>query len=106
MDLLYTLVILFYLGVAGLLVYLVLVQEPKQGAGDLMGGSADLFSARGVTGGLYRLTVILGWSSRPWPWSSASGPVDKAGPPRYHGRCLGPWRSWERASMALRRSGV
>ena len=91
MDLLYTLVILFYLGVAGLLVYLVLVQEPKQGAGDLMGGSADLFSARGVTGG---------------PWSSASGPVDKAGPPRYHGRCLGPWRSWERASMALRRSGV
>lgn len=37
MDLLYTLVILFYLGVAGLLVYLVLVQEPKQGAGDLMG---------------------------------------------------------------------
>ncbi|ETN88380.1 preprotein translocase subunit SecG [Thermus scotoductus] len=60
MDFLYTLVILLYLGVAGLLVYLVLVQEPKQGAGDLMGASADLFSARGVTGGLYRLTVILG----------------------------------------------
>jgi preprotein translocase subunit SecG len=60
MDFLYTLVILLYLGVAGLLVYLVLVQEPKQGAGDLLGGSADLFSARGVTGGLYRLTVILG----------------------------------------------
>ncbi|MFX4354907.1 preprotein translocase subunit SecG [Acinetobacter baumannii] len=60
MDFLYTLVILLYMGVAGLLVYLVLVQEPKQGAGDLMGASADLFSARGVTGGLYRLTVILG----------------------------------------------
>lgn len=60
MDFLYTLVILLYLGVAGLLVYLVLMQEPKQGAGDLMGASADLFSARGVTGGLYRLTVILG----------------------------------------------
>ncbi|GAA6746325.1 MULTISPECIES: preprotein translocase subunit SecG [Thermus] len=60
MDFLYTLVILLYLGVAGLLVYLVLVQEPKQGAGDLMGASTDLFSARGVTGGLYRLTVVLG----------------------------------------------
>lgn len=60
MDFLYTLVILLYLGVAGLLVYLVLVQEPKQGAGDLMGASADLFSARGVTGGLYRLTILLG----------------------------------------------
>ncbi|WP_038048994.1 preprotein translocase subunit SecG [Thermus caliditerrae] len=60
MDFLYTLVILLYLGVAGLLVYLVLAQEPKQGAGDLMGASADLFSARGVTGGLYRLTILLG----------------------------------------------
>lgn len=60
MDFIYTLVILLYLGVAGLLVYLVLVQEPKQGAGDLMGASADLFSARGVTGGLYRLTILLG----------------------------------------------
>ncbi len=60
MDVLYTLVILLFLGVAGLLVYLVLIQEPKQGAGDLMGGSADLFSARGVTGGLYRVTVVLG----------------------------------------------
>ncbi len=60
MDFLYTLVILLYLGVAGLLVYLVLVQEPKQGAGDLMGASADLFSARGFTGGLYRLTILLG----------------------------------------------
>ncbi|GAA5337049.1 MULTISPECIES: preprotein translocase subunit SecG [Thermus] len=60
MDFLYTLVILLYLGVAGLLVYLVLVQEPKQGAGDLMGASADLFSARGITGGLYRLTILLG----------------------------------------------
>ncbi len=60
MDFLYALIILLYLGVAGLLVYLVLVQEPRQGAGDLMGATGDLFSARGFTGGLYRLTLILG----------------------------------------------
>lgn len=60
MGFLYTLVILLYLGVAGLLVYLVLAQEPRQAAGDLMGGTGDLFSARGFTGGLYRLTLILG----------------------------------------------
>ncbi|MER3553884.1 MAG: preprotein translocase subunit SecG [Meiothermus sp.] len=60
MAILSTLVIIFFVLAAGLLVYLVLSQEPKQGAGDLMGGNTDLFSARGVTGGLYRITVILG----------------------------------------------
>lgn len=55
----YILIVLFVIA-AGLLVYLVLSQEPKQGAGDLMGANTDLFSARGVTGGLYRITVILG----------------------------------------------
>ncbi|TBH20791.1 preprotein translocase subunit SecG [Thermus thermamylovorans] len=61
MDFLYTLVILLFLGVSGFLVYLVLIQEPKQASSaDLMGGAADLFSARGFTGGLYRLTVLLG----------------------------------------------
>ncbi len=60
MDFLYSLVLLLFIAVAGLIVYVVLIQEPRQGAGDLMGGSTDLFSARGITGGLYRLTVILG----------------------------------------------
>lgn len=61
MAILSTFVIIFFVLAAGLLVYLVLSQEPKQGAGDLMGGgNTDLFSARGVTGGLYRITVILG----------------------------------------------
>ncbi len=60
MAILYTVVVILFVLAAGLLVYLVLSQEPKQGAGDLMGGSTDLFSARGVTGGLYRITVALG----------------------------------------------
>jgi len=39
----------------------VLLQEPKQGGGDILGGGAtDLFAARGVTGGLYRVTIWLG----------------------------------------------
>jgi len=60
MEIIYIFLVILFVAAAGLLVYLVLSQEPKQGAGDLLGGSADLFSARGVTGGLYRITVILG----------------------------------------------
>ncbi|RIH83865.1 preprotein translocase, SecG subunit [Calidithermus terrae] len=61
MEILHTLFVIGYVLIAAFLVYLVLNQEPKSGgAGDLLGGSSDLFSARGVTGGLYRLTVVLG----------------------------------------------
>ncbi|GIW26503.1 preprotein translocase subunit SecG [Meiothermus sp.] len=60
MEILQNILIFLYIAVAGLLVYLVLSQEPKQGAGDMFGGSTDLFSTRGVTGGLYRITVVLG----------------------------------------------
>ncbi|MCL4454994.1 MAG: preprotein translocase subunit SecG [Deinococcus sp.] len=60
MELFSNLLIILFALVAGLLVYLVLQQEPKQTGGDLLGGSSDLFSARGVTGGLYRVTVVLG----------------------------------------------
>ncbi|MCS7068312.1 MAG: preprotein translocase subunit SecG [Meiothermus sp.] len=60
MEILQNILIFLYIAVAGFLVYLVLSQEPKQGAGDMFGGSTDLFSTRGVTGGLYRITVILG----------------------------------------------
>ncbi|MER3442897.1 MAG: preprotein translocase subunit SecG [Meiothermus sp.] len=61
MEILHTLFVIAYVLIAAFLVYLVLNQEPKSGgAGDLLGGSSDLFSARGVTGGLYRLTVVLG----------------------------------------------
>jgi len=38
----------------------VLSQEPRQGAGDMFGGSSDLFGTRGITGGLYRITIALG----------------------------------------------
>ena len=61
MGFLYTLLVLIYLLVASALVWVVLLQEPKQGGGDLLGGGAtDLFAARGVTGGLYRITIWLG----------------------------------------------
>jgi preprotein translocase subunit SecG len=61
MGFIYTLIVLIYLMVAAALVWVVLLQEPKQGGGDLLGGGAtDLFAARGVTGGLYRITVWLG----------------------------------------------
>ncbi|AEB12299.1 preprotein translocase subunit SecG [Marinithermus hydrothermalis] len=60
MDILYVLLILVYLGIAIGLVALVLAQEPKTGGGDLLGGQTDLFAARGVTGGMYRLTVWMG----------------------------------------------
>lgn len=60
MELFSNLLTILFALVAGLLVYLVLQQEPKQTGGDLLGGSSDLFSARGVTGGLYRVTVVLG----------------------------------------------
>ncbi|RDI94710.1 preprotein translocase subunit SecG [Meiothermus sp. QL-1] len=60
MDFLHNLLVFLYILVAGFLVYLVLSQEPRQGAGDMFGGSTDLFSTRGVTGGLYRITIILG----------------------------------------------
>ncbi|WP_457630626.1 preprotein translocase subunit SecG [Oceanithermus sp.] len=61
MGFLYTLIVLIYLMVAAALVWVVLLQEPKQGGGDLLGGGAtDLFAARGVTGGLYRITIWLG----------------------------------------------
>jgi len=51
---------ILYIAVAGFLVYLVLSQEPRQGAGDMFGGSSDLFGTRGITGGLYRITIALG----------------------------------------------
>ncbi len=60
MEIFQNILLLLYIAVAGFLVYLVLSQEPKQGAGDMFGGSTDLFSTRGVTGGLYRITVVLG----------------------------------------------
>ncbi len=60
MEILQNILIFLYIAVAGFLVYLVLSQEPRQGAGDMFGGSTDLFSTRGLTGGLYRITVILG----------------------------------------------
>jgi preprotein translocase subunit SecG len=60
MDFIYYLVVIGFVVIAALLVYFVIVQEPKQTGGDLLGGSSDLFSARGVTGGLYRITVVLG----------------------------------------------
>jgi preprotein translocase subunit SecG len=59
-ELLQNVLIFLYILVAGFLVYLVLSQEPRQGAGDMFGGATDLFSTRGVTGGLYRITIILG----------------------------------------------
>jgi len=61
MGFLYTLIVLLYLVVASALVWVVLLQEPKQGGGDFLGGGAtDLFAARGMTGGLYRVTIWLG----------------------------------------------
>ncbi len=61
MGILYTLLMLLYLTVAAGLVWVVLLQEPKQGGGDILGGGAtDLFAARGMTGGLYRVTIWLG----------------------------------------------
>ncbi|WP_027882624.1 preprotein translocase subunit SecG [Meiothermus rufus] len=60
MEILQNILIFLYIVVAGFLVYLVLSQEPRQGAGDMFGGAADLFSTRGLTGGLYRITIILG----------------------------------------------
>jgi preprotein translocase subunit SecG len=61
MGILYTLLVLLYLGVSAALVWIVLLQEPKQTGGDLLGGGAtDLFAARGMTGGLYRMTIWLG----------------------------------------------
>ncbi len=61
MGIVYTLIILLYLAVAAALVWAVLLQEPKQTGGDLLGGGAsDLFAARGVAGGMYRVTIWLG----------------------------------------------
>jgi preprotein translocase subunit SecG len=54
----YILLLLAYLAVAVLLVWVVLRQEPKTSQG--MFGTGDLFSTRGVTGGLYRVTIWLG----------------------------------------------
>jgi preprotein translocase subunit SecG len=52
---------LVFLIVAVGLVYFVLVQEPKQGglSSSLGGGGAEMFSGRGMAGGLIRITVIL-----------------------------------------------
>jgi len=61
MSLIQTLILLIYLVVAAALVWVVILQEPKTGGGDVFGGGAtDLFAARGLTGGLYRLTIYLG----------------------------------------------
>ncbi len=52
---------LIYVAACVGLVYFVLLQEPKQGglSSSLGGGGTDLFSGRGLTGGLVRITVIL-----------------------------------------------
>lgn len=60
MEIVYNLLLVLYLLIAAGLVYFVLAQEPKQTGGDILGGSSDLFQARGVTGGLYSITVVLG----------------------------------------------
>jgi preprotein translocase subunit SecG len=60
MEILRTLALILFLLSAVLLVYIVLIQEPKQTGGDLLGGATDLFNTRGITGGLYRLTIALG----------------------------------------------
>ena len=61
MEILWIILMIVFVLAAGILVYLVLSQEPKQGAGDFMGASsADLFTAKGTTGGIYRITVVLG----------------------------------------------
>ncbi len=61
MGILQMLLLLVYLLVAAGLIWVVILQEPKTGGGDLFGGGAtDLFAARGLTGGLYRVTIYLG----------------------------------------------
>ncbi|MDX2008391.1 MAG: preprotein translocase subunit SecG [Meiothermus sp.] len=60
MEILWWVLIILFVGAAGFLVYLVLSQEPKQGAGDFMAASSDLFTTKGTTGGIYRITVVLG----------------------------------------------
>ncbi len=61
MNLLQALLLLVYVLVAAALIWVVILQEPKTGGGDLFGGGAtDLFAARGLTGGLYRITIYLG----------------------------------------------
>ncbi len=61
MGILQILLLLVYLLVAAGLIWVVILQEPKTGGGDLFGGGAtDLFAARGLTGGLYRVTIYLG----------------------------------------------
>jgi preprotein translocase subunit SecG len=60
MEFLYWLVIILFVAVSGFLVFFVLNQEPKQTGSDMLGGTSDLFATRGMTGGLYRVTVVLG----------------------------------------------
>ncbi len=60
MSVLQVLLLLVYLVVAAGLIWVVILQEPKTGGGDLFGGATDLFAARGITGGLYRITIYLG----------------------------------------------
>ncbi|HFB39176.1 MAG TPA: preprotein translocase subunit SecG [Oceanithermus sp.] len=63
MGILQVLLLLVYLLVAAGLIWVVILQEPKTGGGDLFGGGAtDLFAARGLTGGLYRVTIYLGFA--------------------------------------------
>ncbi len=61
MGIVQVILLLIYLAAAAGLVWLVILQEPKTAGGDVFGGGAtDLFSARGLTGGLYRVTIYLG----------------------------------------------
>ncbi len=61
MNIIQLLLLLIYVAIAIGLVWVVILQEPKTGGGDLFGGGAtDLFAARGLTGGLYRITIYLG----------------------------------------------
>jgi len=56
-----TILFLVFFLVAGLLIYFVLVQEPKQGGlSSSMGGGGDMLGGRGISGGLVRITLILG----------------------------------------------
>ncbi len=65
MTIVFWLLLVIFLGIAGLLVAFVLMQEPKQGGmsssmGMGGGGASDFMSGRGASGGLVTLTVYGG----------------------------------------------
>ena len=63
MTIVFWLLLVVFLGIAGLLVAFVLMQEPKQGGLSSSmggGGASDFMSGRGASGGLVTLTVYGG----------------------------------------------